>query len=178
MLVLGELSAVEVVGQRIRKLYFELLERRFAIFLRVEPIKLTQRANDPIVAEMIGERQEIKVVACGTALEDQNALDPQHFSRRWQGDQHTVAVDLRGLQRLCTNQLPNAGLNSVEAAKNLNRALHSASFAPGYRLKLGEHVSKTRTKVAENVVGVNRDTMPCVHRCCSTPDKDSVSQDA
>lgn len=62
---------IESTGQ----LNLQLLQRRFPASLLIEPVKQLQRKRSALIAHVVGQRQEIEVVSCCVALEDQHALD-------------------------------------------------------------------------------------------------------
>ncbi|RPE63049.1 hypothetical protein EDC62_2514 [Tibeticola sediminis] len=55
-------------------------------------------------------------------------LDAQNLTFGRDGDSRTVVVHHDCFQRPIAGQLTNAGFNTIEAAKDLHRALHTSSF--------------------------------------------------
>ena len=85
---------------------------------------------------MSSQGREIQVITRGIALENEDALYPQHLLLGRNNQRHPEALDARRFERFIPDQLPHARLDTVELSQDLHRALHSGGFPPGYALQI------------------------------------------
>ncbi len=72
----------------------------------------------------------------------------------------TPPFDLGGLQGRVPEQLPDPGLDAVEAAENLHRALDAGGLPARHGLQLGEHLVKAVPQIAQHVIRIGRESVP------------------
>lgn len=115
------------------------------------------------VAQMVSQGNKVKVVARGVAFQDQYAFDAQNFGCGGYGDGRAQVLYDDGFQWCFADQLAYAGLNPVEAAQDLYRALHTGGFPACDRLQLCQHRIKTTAQIGQHMVGVPREAVVRVH---------------
>lgn len=176
--VLTQFGFFQVVWNGIGKLNLQLLQGRFATGLKVQTIKRLQRKCNAVIAHVICQRNEIKVISCSVTLENQYPLDAQNFTLGRNGNSFAVVVHNRCFQRFIADQLPNPCFDAIKAIENLHRALYAGSFPARHRFKFLEYVIEAAAQVSQNMICVTRETMFCMNCGRSATDQHGVRQDA
>ena len=127
---------------------------------------------------MIGQGDEIEIVAGGVPPQDQHAFDPQHFGFCREGELFTQVLDLDGFQRLIPDQLPHPGFDAVQAAENLDRTLDASGLPAGDRLQFSQRLVETLPEIGQDMIGVGGQAMCRVHRRGASANEDRPRQDA
>jgi hypothetical protein len=100
-------------------------------------------------------RHKIEIVPSRIPLQDKDRFDAEHLGWRRQSDGGTFARDGLGFQGLLTDELPNAGHNTVETAENLIGTLDPASLPPSNRFKFREDRIETLFQIGNDVIGID-----------------------
>lgn len=178
ILVLTQFGFFQVVWNGIRELNLQLLQGRFAAGLKVQTIKRLQRKCNTVIAHVICQCNEIKVISRSVTLENQHPLDAQNFTFGWNGNSFAVVAHNHCFQRFIADQLPNTCFDAIKAPENLHWALYSGSFPASHRFKFLEHIIEAAAQIGQNMICITRETMLCMNCGRRTADQHGVRKDA
>lgn len=178
ILVLTQFDLFQVVWNRIGELNQQLLQWGFAVGLRVQAIKRLQSQCNGVIAHVICQCNEIKVIASRISLENQYPLDAKNLALGGHSDLLALVAHRRCFERFIPDQLPNPCFDPIQAPENLHGALNSGGFPASHRFKFLEHLIEATTQVSQNVICITREPMICVKGGRGTADEHRIRKDA
>ena len=112
-----QVGLLEIVGQGTSELDDQLPQGRLAAGLGVQPVEAAQSLCRSLLAQLLEQRPEVRVVTGGVALQDEHSLDPQHQDASRHRDRLSPPLHGLGFQRLDADELPHSRQDPVEAAQ-------------------------------------------------------------
>jgi hypothetical protein len=148
--------------------------------IQVVGIDLGEDFNRGVRAEVLGQSDDIQIVANNVALDDEECLDAESFGGGGSDDDCAFSdLDLAGLEGSASPQLSKSGLDAPEAAHDGERRLRRPHRRgpPLGGLHGLEHRLIPIDEIGQDVIVVQRVAMTGVKRRGRTPNQNGVRDD-